>query len=92
MNIREERQQLFNIPNFISGDYTPILYDNEPLIHHYSWVRTKEEMLKKVLNWGHKNDKNWSDLIEEEFSRPFNGTDFVHGYNYNIVENKFNIK
>ena len=49
-------------------------------------------MLKKVLNWGHKNDKNWSDLIEEEFSRPFNGTDFVHGYNYNIVENKFNIK
>ena len=92
MNIREERQQLFNIPNFISGDYTPILYDNEPLIHHYSWVRTKEEMLKKVLNWGHKNDKNWSDLIEEEFSRPFNGTDFVHGYNYNIIENKFNIK
>ena len=29
--------------------------------------------------------------IEEEFSRDFNGTDFVHGYSYNIVENTFNI-
>jgi hypothetical protein len=91
INIREERQQLFNTPNFISGDNTLILYDNKPLVHHYSWVRTKEEMLKKVLNWGHKHDKNWIHLIEEEFNRPFNGTDFVHGYEYNIVENKFNI-
>ena len=66
--------------------------EGTPFVHHYSWVRTKEEMLKKVENWGHKHDKNWTSLIEEEFSRPFNGTDFVHGYSYNIVENKFNIK
>lgn len=64
---------------------------NEPFIHHYSWVRTKEEMLNKVSNWGHAGERNWVQMVEEEFSRPFNGTDFVHGYSYNIVENKFNI-
>lgn len=51
-------------------------------VHHYSWVRTKEQMLKKVGTWAHKTDKNWVDLIQEEFSRDFNGTDFVHNYKY----------
>ena len=61
---------------------------SDPFIHHYSWVRTKEEMLKKVLNWGHKDDSfDWISKIEEEFSRDFNGTDFIHKYNYNIVNN-----
>lgn len=64
---------------------------NDPFIHHYSWVRTKEEMLNKVSNWGHAGEKNWIQMVEEEFSRPFNGKDFVHGYNYNVVKNKFNI-
>ena len=63
-----------------------------PLIHHYSWVRTKNEMLSKVANWGHSSDRgDWKLLIEEEFGRPFNGTDFLHNYTYNIVENKFNL-
>jgi hypothetical protein len=66
--------------------------DSDPIIHHYSWVRTKEEMLNKVSNWGHAADRaNWKSLVEEEFSRPFNGTDFLHKYQYNIVENKFNL-
>jgi hypothetical protein len=91
LDLREERQQLFN-HKLINGDHNLILSkDNKPFIHHYSWYRTKEEMLQKVENWGHKNDTNWTDLVEAEFSRPFNGTDFVHGYQYNIVENKFNI-
>jgi hypothetical protein len=91
LHVREERQQLFN-HKLINGDRISIVSkDNKPFIHHYSWYRTKEEMLKKVENWGHKNDTNWTALVEEEFSRPFNGTDFVHGYQYNIVENKFNL-
>jgi len=65
----------------------------DAMIHHYSWVRTKDEMIHKVKNWGHSNDKgNWLELIKEEFSRPFNGSDFLHNYQYNIVDNKFNIK
>lgn len=57
-----------------------------PLIHHYSWVRTKEEMLRKVMSWGHSRERNWEALVEEEFSRPFNGTDFVHGYEFEEVK------
>ncbi len=53
-----------------------------PLIHHYSWVRTKNQMLKKVSTWGHKNDRNWKDLVEKEFSKDFTFKDFVHGYDF----------
>jgi hypothetical protein len=56
------------------------------MCNHYSWVRTKEEMLRKVTSWAHSNDTNWTALVEEEFSREFNGTDFVHGYQYDILE------
>jgi hypothetical protein len=91
INIREERQQFHSLTNFINGDKNLILVNGEPIIHHFSWVRSKEQMLTKVKNWGHKADKNWINLVEEEFNRPFNGTDFVHGYQYNIINNKFNI-
>ena len=59
--------------------------DGLPMCHHYSWVLDKNEMLTKVENWGHKRDKDWASLIEEEFSREFNGTDFIHGYKYRIL-------
>lgn len=39
-----------------------------PFVHHYSWVRTKEECLTKSRTWGHRNDENWPMLIEEAFS------------------------
>ncbi|MGD2169207.1 MAG: hypothetical protein PVI40_03075 [Chlamydiota bacterium] len=60
--------------------------DNCPFIHHYSWVRTKGEMLKKVTTWGHRKERNWVDLVEEEFSREFNGIDFIHGYEFEEVD------
>ena len=86
-----ERQQLFD-HTLVHGHRYPILSkSNVPMMHHYSWVRSKQDMLKKVRNWGHQKDKNWVELVEEEFTRPFNGTDFVHGYQYRIVGNKFNI-
>jgi hypothetical protein len=72
--------------------YIPMLaINNQPIMHHFSWVRTRDEMLEKVSGWGHKRDKNWKALIVEEFSRQFNGTDFVHGYQYKEVANKFGI-
>ena len=58
--------------------------DGLPMIHHYSWVRTKKQMLKKVI-WGHYWEKNWKELIEEEFSRPFNGKDFSTDSKYKKV-------
>ena len=66
-----------------------VQYKDESYIHHYSWVRTKEDLLKKVEGWGHKNDKNWKELIHEEFSRPFLGKDCVHGYEFEKVEPSF---
>lgn len=68
-----------------------VSYNRLPMLHHFSWVRTKEEMINKTESWGHKNDKDWRSLIEEEFSRDFNGTDFVHGYEYDIVEPPFKL-
>jgi len=62
-------------------------FDGKPMCHHYSWALNKEEMLVKVKNWSHKNDRNWQQLIEDEFSRDFSGTDFVHGYSYLELKN-----
>ena len=60
--------------------------DGKPMIHHYSWVRTKDEMLKKVQTFGHKSDGDWISLVENEFSQDFKGIDFIHGYKYEVVE------
>ena len=79
----------------LSGKYDSIFnvqYNGRPIVHHFSWVRTKEQMLKKTSSWGHKDDKNWKELVEEEFSRPFNGTDFVWGYEYDIIQPPFEFK
>ena len=65
--------------------------NKDPFIHHYSWVRTKEEMLKKVTAWGHRNERNWIKLVEEEFLKEFTGTDFVHGYSFEEVDPLFEI-
>jgi hypothetical protein len=62
--------------------------DNKPLIHHYSWAKgsteeeCKQKLLKKVESWGHSGEADWKGIIEEEFSRPFNGKDFVHNYSF----------
>ena len=57
-----------------------------PMVHHYSWVRSKEALLRKVRSWGHRDERDWENLVEAEFSRPFSGTDFVHGYSFKEVE------
>ena len=82
LELNLERQQFHLLPNFLDSG----LVGGEPLAHHFSWVRSKEEMLSKVRKWGHKNDRDWVSLVCEEFSRPFGGTDFVHGYEYDIVD------
>lgn len=74
-------------PNYIEAVTGP----NGAFFHHFSWARTKEEMLIKTASWGHKNDRDWHTLIEQEFNHEFNGTDFVHGYSYNIVTDQFNL-
>lgn len=72
------------------------MLDGKPFIHHYSWVRSKEAMLKKVTAWSHNADKNWVALVHKEFEAPFRGKDVIFGDNreYEVVEpylNKFSV-
>ena len=59
--------------------------DQKPLVHHYSWVSTPEELKQKVCTWGHRHDKEWLVLIEKELAEPFSGTDRIHGFEYEKV-------
>ena len=56
--------------------------DDQPLVHHYSWVRTKEELHKKFAAWGHFWERDWERLVDQEFDTPFKGMDFIRGYSY----------
>jgi hypothetical protein len=60
--------------------------DRSPMIHHYSWVRSREEMVRKVSTWGHSHERNWVELVNREFDHGFTGKDFVHGYTYKEVK------
>lgn len=65
--------------------------NKEPMIHHFSWVRSKEDILRKIATWGHQGEQPWEALIEETWDKAFDGRDFVHGYEYDIVENKYGL-
>lgn len=80
---RKERLGLLRIGNTLGRILAP---DGEPMFHHFSWVRTKKEMLKKVKTWSHCNDRNWEKIVNKEFSRSFNGKEFVKGQPCEYVE------
>lgn len=65
--------------------------DGLPMFHHYSWVRTKPQLIRKVCSWSHHWQRDWMQLVEEEFSHEFQGTDFVHGYEFLEVAPKISI-
>ena len=65
--------------------------NNQPMVHHYDWARPKKNLLKKVQTWGHTKDRNWTKLIEAEFSHPFSNTDFIYQRRYKTVKPFVNI-
>lgn len=64
--------------------------DGTPMISHYSWVRTRQGMLNKVASWGHRDDfgdRDLTALVHEEYSRPFDGRDFLgRGLSYDVLD------
>lgn len=42
--------------------------NNDPFFHHFNWVKTEEEMIKKAETWGHRWEKNWKELIENLYA------------------------
>lgn len=65
--------------------------DGKPMLHHFSWVRQKKDLIAKVRSWGHAGDKDWVALVDEEWSKAFSGTDFIHQYSYMDVEDRFGL-
>jgi hypothetical protein len=73
---REERKALFwSVPENLRMDNCNL--NGIPFSHHYSWVRSKESMIKKVQSWGHNKDQDWLSLVEKEFEQPFRGKDVI---------------
>jgi hypothetical protein len=64
---RYARTSLFKMAPGLKADGVRGL-DGAPLVHHYSWVRTRSQMLRKVRSFGHASERNWEKLVEEEFS------------------------
>lgn len=70
--------------------------DNLPVMHHFSFIRkNKKDLLKKLQNWGHIDDifngidpQNFVNFIYCDD----NVNDVIHKYDYNIVENIFQIQ
>lgn len=61
----------------------------KPLVHHYSWVRSEDELLNKSRSWGHSWERDWSSLIKNAWEKPFQGRDFVRDYTYEEIEPTF---
>ena len=86
----EERNAIYDLlPNPKRRKVVGI--DGQPMFHHFSWVRTKDEMIQKIEKWGHRDDRDWKGLVEEEFSSPFKGKDFIHGYSFKECSAPFGI-
>lgn len=66
-----------------------------PMFHHYSWVRSRRDLLQKVGGWGHSSDRPWKELLEhawtlmDEYGEPLR-RDFVHGHPLIEVDTKKN--
>jgi hypothetical protein len=89
---RWEREQMFELLPANLRKWRGLSLDGKPVISHFSWVRSRETMKLKCKTWGHAGDKdNWDELIDDLFDNGFNGTDFVHGYNYKEVDNQFGL-
>lgn len=63
--------------------------DEKPFVHHYSWVRTKEEALQKGRTWSHKNDEDWSSLIEDVFQMKKLDQIFGSNHTFKEIENPY---
>lgn len=72
-----------------------VMLDNVPLFHHFSWVRSKDGLAKKLRTWAHRDDIFRDapvDQIVGYIYKDDNINDIVHRYQYKKVPNSFNIQ
>ena len=69
--------------------------DDIPMFHHFSWIRGKRGLVKKLSTWAHKDElfpNNTPDEIVSYIYRDANPNDIVHNYDYDVVPNYFDIE
>lgn len=71
--------------------------DGQPMWHHFSWVRSREGMMRKVRTWAHANDAFHGDRVDVDamVASVFANdgvNDVVHGYDYRTVHNTFGVR
>lgn len=87
----DERDGIIKVSNALQSR---MVMGATPIFHHFSWVRTKEGIAKKLGTWAHRDDLfKGADInsVVEYMYKNENVNDFVHNYNYVIVSNIFNI-
>jgi hypothetical protein len=61
--------------------------DGNVFFDHLSWVRDRDILVQKVSTWSHRQDKDWLSLVKKALEEdPLTTADFVHGYEYDILE------
>ena len=70
-------------------------FDGSVLWHHFSWVRTRAGLQHKLKHWAHADDMfhnvNATELVGKIFENDY-VNDFVHHYDYVVVDNTFDIQ
>lgn len=69
--------------------------DGLPMWHHFSFVRSPANLRKKLASWGHRDDMLQGANIDAAIRHVFHDdgvNDFIHGYEYRRVANRFNIR
>ena len=68
--------------------------DGKPMFHHFSWVRTKNGLSKKIKTWAHRDDifKNADvESIIDYIYKNDDVNDCVHNYEYTKVKDMFKV-
>ncbi len=39
--------------------------EGEAMVHHYNWVRSPNELERKIASWGHREERDWGSLIQQ---------------------------
>lgn len=69
-----------------------IVDDNQNVMwHHFSFVRSKNQLKNKLKYWAHNDEYNADKLIDYIY-RNDDINDIIHGYQYEKVKNKWNIQ
>lgn len=66
--------------------------DGLPLWHHFSFVRSRENLRKKMTSWGHRDDMLKGTDVDLAVAYVFKNdavNDFIHKYTYRTVPNRF---